>query len=375
MSQITLNDITKRFGAVTALDHVSFEVHDAEFFVLLGPTGAGKTTTLRVIAGLTKPDTGSVTFDGQSVDLLPPADRDVAFVFQQYSLYPTMTVYDNLAFPLHTSVRKMKEADIKKVVTETAEVLRIGHLLQRKTAKLSGGEMQRVSIGRAIVRSPRAYLMDEPLSNLDAKLRETFRVELSHLQRTQGSTTLFVTHDQIEALTMADRIGVLDHGTLVQVGTPEDIYDRPATTFVAQLVGSPKINLLGATTENGTLTLKGSGVRLPSCEVCADPKNLPTRVHPGHPARRYPSRSGGPVRGRDRPGRAARCGNPVAYQDRRADDRQHGARHLGARAAGTMSSSGLSGSGYISLIKRPGCGSARRLQRKTLRVCETLRVS
>ncbi len=148
-------------------------------------------------------------------------------------------------------------------MTETAEVLRIGHLLQRKTAKLSGGEMQRVSIGRAIVRQPRAYLMDEPLSNLDAKLREALRVELSHLQRTQGSTTLFVTHDQIEALTMADRIGVLNHGSLVQVGTPEDIYDRPATTFVAQLVGSPKINLLNAATENGTMNLQGSDVHLP----------------------------------------------------------------------------------------------------------------
>ena len=276
MSHITLKSITKRFGANTALNDVSFEVHDAEFFVLLGPTGAGKTTTLRVIAGLTKPDTGSVSFDEQPVDALPPADRDVAFVFQQYSLYPTMTVYDNLAFPLRASLRKTNEADIKRVVTETAEILRISHLLQRKTAKLSGGEMQRVSIGRAIVRSPRAYLMDEPLSNLDAKLREALRVELSHLQRTQGSTTLFVTHDQIEALTMADRIGVLNHGTLVQVGTPEDIYDRPATTFVAQLVGSPKINLLDAATENGTLTLKGSDVHLPSCEVCNDPKNLPT---------------------------------------------------------------------------------------------------
>jgi multiple sugar transport system ATP-binding protein len=243
--------------------------------VLLGPTGAGKTTTLRVIAGLTKPEAGSVAFDDQPIDLLPPADRDVAFVFQQYSLYPTMTVYDNLAFPLRASLRKTNEADIKRVVTETAEILRISHLLQRKTAKLSGGEMQRVSIGRAIVRSPRAYLMDEPLSNLDAKLREALRVELSHLQRTQGSTTLFVTHDQIEALTMADRIGVLNHGTLVQVGTPEDIYDRPATTFVAQLVGSPKINLLDAATENGTLTLRNSDVHLPSCEVCADPKNLP----------------------------------------------------------------------------------------------------
>ena len=276
MSHITLKRITKRFGAITALNDVSFEVKDAEFFVLLGPTGAGKTTTLRVIAGLTKPEAGSVAFDDQPIDLLPPADRDVAFVFQQYSLYPTMTVYDNLAFPLRASLRKTNEADIKRVVTETAEILRISHLLQRKTAKLSGGEMQRVSIGRAIVRSPRAYLMDEPLSNLDAKLREALRVELSHLQRTQGSTTLFVTHDQIEALTMADRIGVLNHGALVQVGTPEDIYDRPATTFVAQLVGSPKINLLNASTENGTLTLKGSDVHLPSCEVCADPKNLPT---------------------------------------------------------------------------------------------------
>ena len=276
MSHITLKSITKRFGAITALNDVSFEVKDAEFFVLLGPTGAGKTTTLRVIAGLTKPDAGSVVFDEQPVDALPPADRDIAFVFQQYSLYPTMTVYDNLAFPLRSPMRKLPEPEIKQRVTETAEILRISHLLQRKTAKLSGGEMQRVSIGRAIVRSPRAYLMDEPLSNLDAKLREALRVELSHLQRTQGSTTLFVTHDQIEALTMADRIGVLNRGALIQVGTPEDIYDRPATTFVAQLVGSPKINLLDAATENGTLTLKGSDVHLPSCDVCADPKNLPT---------------------------------------------------------------------------------------------------
>lgn len=275
MSQITLNNIAKRFGAITALNDISFDVADAEFFVLLGPTGAGKTTTLRVIAGLTKQDAGNVTFDGQPVDALPPADRDIALVFQQYSLYPTMTVYDNLAFPLRSPLRKMPEAKVKRRVTEVAEVLRIGHLLQRKTAKLSGGEMQRVSIGRAIVRSPRAYLMDEPLSNLDAKLREALRVELSHLQRTQGSTTLFVTHDQIEALTMADRIGVLNHGRIVQIGTPEDIYDRPATTFVAQLVGSPKINLLNAATEDGTMHLQGSAVHLPSCEVCSDPENLP----------------------------------------------------------------------------------------------------
>ncbi len=275
MSQITLKNITKRFGAITALNDITFEVGNAEFFVLLGPTGAGKTTTLRVIAGLTKQDAGEVAFDGQYVDALPPADRDVAFVFQQYSLYPTMSVYDNLAFPLRSPLRKVRESEIKQRVTETAEVLRISHLLQRKTAKLSGGEMQRVSIGRAIVRQPRVYLMDEPLSNLDAKLREALRVELSHLQRTQGSTTLFVTHDQIEALTMADRIGVLNHGRIVQVGAPEDIYDRPATTFVAQLVGSPKINLLRAGTENGTLIVADSEMRLPACELCRDPSSLP----------------------------------------------------------------------------------------------------
>ena len=218
------------------------------------------------------------------------------------------------------------------MVTETAEILRISHLLQRKTAKLSGGEIQRVSIGRAVVRTPRAYLMDEPLSNLDAKLREALRVELSHLQRTQGSTTLFVTHDQIEALTMADRIGVLNHGTLVQVGTPEDIYDRPTTTFVAQLVGSPKINLLDAATENGTLTLRNSDVHLPSCEVCADPKNLPGDFILGVQPKEYTCRPGGPVRRRDHHDRAVGRRNAPPYQDRGAGDLQHRARHLGGDA-------------------------------------------
>ena len=246
MSHVELKNVTKRFGGVTALNDITFDVHDGEFFVLLGPTGAGKTTTLRMIAGLEKPDTGQVLFDGEDMTALAPADRDVAFVFQQYSLYPNMTVYDNLAFPLRSPMRRTTEPEIKKRVEEIAAVLRITHLLTRKTAKLSGGEMQRVSIGRAIVRSPRIYLMDEPLSNLDAKLREALRVELSHLQKTQGSTTLFVTHDQIEALTMAERIAVLNHGRIVQIGSPTDIYDRPATTFVAQLVGSPKINLLRA---------------------------------------------------------------------------------------------------------------------------------
>ena len=263
MADVALQNITKRFRRVTALDRVSFSIRDGEFFVLLGPSGAGKTTTLRVVAGLEHQDEGSILFDGQPVDRLAPPERDVAFVFQQYSLYPTMSVYDNLAFPLRAPSRRVAEAEIRQRVETTAEKLRITHLLERKTARLSGGEMQRVSIGRAIVREPRIFLMDEPLSNLDAKLREALRVELKHLQKTQGSTTLFVTHDQIEALTMADRIAVLREGTIMQIGTPHDIYDRPATTFVAQLVGSPRINLLAAGRENGAIHVADSSITLP----------------------------------------------------------------------------------------------------------------
>ena len=263
MANIELKNIIKRFKTVTALNGVSFNVQDGEFFVLLGPTGAGKTTTLRVIAGLEKQDSGSVLFDGEAIDELTPADRDTAFVFQQYSLYPTMTVYDNLAFPLRSPMRKVDKKEIDKRVKETAEVLRIDHLLERKTAHLSGGEMQRVTIGRAIVRKPRVFLMDEPLSNLDFKLREALRVELQHIQKTQGSTTLFVTHDQVEALTMADRIAVLNEGKIVQIGSAHDIYDRPATIFVAKLVGTPRINLMNAEREDGLLHIKDAPIRIP----------------------------------------------------------------------------------------------------------------
>ncbi len=272
MSNIRLENITKRFKTTTALDNVSFSIADGEFFVLLGPTGAGKTTTLRVIAGLEKQDEGQVYFDDELADGLMPADRDVAFVFQQYSLYPNMSVFDNLAFPLRSPLRNTPESVIKPRIQEVAEKLRISHLLERKTAKLSGGEMQRVSIGRAIVRSPRAFLMDEPLSNLDAKLREALRVELKHIQKTQHSTTIFVTHDQIEALTMADRIAVLDEGHILQIGTPHDIYDRPATTAVAQLVGSPKINLVEASSQDGTLTVENSTLSMSA------PDTMPERL-------------------------------------------------------------------------------------------------
>jgi multiple sugar transport system ATP-binding protein len=262
VANVELKGISKYFRSLTALRDVSFQIQDGEFFVLLGPTGAGKTTTLRIIAGLEKQDEGHVLFDDEVMDGLVPADRDVAFVFQQYSLYPTMSVYDNLAFPLRSPLRRMPEAEIKKRINETAEILRIGHLLERKTARLSGGEMQRVSIGRAIVRRPRLFLMDEPLSNLDAKLRESLRVELKHIQKTQESTTLFVTHDQVEALTMADRVAVLRAGHVIQVGTPSAIYDHPADVFVAQLVGTPRINLLPAQHEGGQIAVTDTSIRL-----------------------------------------------------------------------------------------------------------------
>jgi multiple sugar transport system ATP-binding protein len=280
VSNVALQNITKRFKAVTALKNVSFSINDGEFFVLLGPTGAGKTTTLRVISGLTHQDQGSVLFDGELMDNLTPADRDVAFVFQQYSLYPTMSVFDNLAFPLRSPLRKLPESEIRTHVEDAAEKLRISHLLERKTAHLSGGEMQRVSLGRALVRDPRIFLMDEPLSNLDAKLREALRVELQHLQKTQASTTLFVTHDQIEALTMGDRIAVLNRGRILQIGTPEDIYDRPATTFVATLVGTPRINLVEANREDGTLLVAESAIHLPLPEGGESPRSFLLGVRP-----------------------------------------------------------------------------------------------
>ncbi|MBE7470669.1 MAG: glycerol-3-phosphate ABC transporter ATP-binding protein [Anaerolineae bacterium] len=270
MTDVTLQNVTKQFGPIKALNDVSFSIKDGEFFVLLGHTGAGKTTTLRVIAGLERQDKGHVLFDNQEVDAMTPADRDIAFVFQQYSLYPTMSVYDNLAFPLRSPLRRTPEAEIRQRVESAAEKLRISHLLTRKTARLSGGEMQRVSIGRAIVRSPRIFLMDEPLSNLDAKLREALRVELQHLQKIEGSTTLFVTHDQVEALTMADRIAVMKEGRIVQIGTPDDIYDRPATMFVAELVGTPGINLFQANHQNGALAVENSSIQFALGASAAD---------------------------------------------------------------------------------------------------------
>ena len=245
MSKIELQNITKIYDkTIRALDDISFTVNDGEFFVLLGPTGAGKTTTLRAIAGLEKIEKGNILFDEEDVTHAQPAARDTAFVFQQYSLYPHYKVYDNLAFPLRSPLRKVPEDEIKEKITKIAEMLKISGKLNNKATELSGGEMQRVAIGRALVRDPSIYLMDEPLSSLDAKLRESLRVELKNIQLNLGSTILYVTHDQAEATTMADQIGVLENGKIAQIGTPEEIYNQPKSIYVANRLGSPKINIL-----------------------------------------------------------------------------------------------------------------------------------
>ena len=245
MSKIELQNITKIYDkTIRALDDISFTVNDGEFFVLLGPTGAGKTTTLRAIAGLEKIEKGNILFDEEDVTHAQPAARDTAFVFQQYSLYPHYKVYDNLAFPLRSPLRKVPEDEIKEKITKIAEMLKISGKLNNKATELSGGEMQRVAIGRALVRDPSIYLMDEPLSSLDAKLRESLRVELKNIQLNLGSTILYVTHDKAEATTMADQIGVLENGKIAQIGTPEEIYNQPKSIYVANRLGSPKINIL-----------------------------------------------------------------------------------------------------------------------------------
>jgi multiple sugar transport system ATP-binding protein len=244
MAELLLEGVSKRFGRTDAVSELSLRVSDGEFVVLLGPTGAGKTTTLRLVAGLEAPDAGRVRLGGRDVTRDPPAARDVAFVFQQYSLYPHLSVYDNLAFPLRSPARRVPEYQIEERVRQIAGLLHIEQKLRSRATQLSGGEMQRVAIGRALVRRPSIYLMDEPLSSLDAKLRAELRVELKRIQRELGATILYVTHDQTEAMTMATRIGVLEHGRLVQHGTPREIYEDPRDVRVATRLGSPSVNLV-----------------------------------------------------------------------------------------------------------------------------------
>jgi multiple sugar transport system ATP-binding protein len=274
MAEVRLSAVSKRFGNVEAVSGLDLCAADGEFTVLLGPTGAGKTTTLRLVAGLEKPDEGTVHIGGCDVTHAAPAPRDVSFVFQQYSLYPHLSVYDNLAFPLRAPARRLSATEIRTRVEQVAELLRIGDKLSNRATQLSGGQMQRVAIGRALVRRPNVYLMDEPLSSLDAKLRAELRVELKRIQRDTGATMLYVTHDQAEALTMATRIGVLDRGRLVQTGTPREIYEDPVNIYVASRLGSPGINLVprslfaGIAAPAATVTL---GLRTEHLDVIADP--------------------------------------------------------------------------------------------------------
>lgn len=242
MADVRVVNLTKRFDEIIAVNNLSLEIKDREFMVFLGPSGCGKTTTLRSIAGLEQPDEGEIYIDGILVNDLPPADRDVAFVFQFYALYPHKTVYDNMAFPLKAV--KTPKAEIDARVKEVAAVLRIEKMLTRTPEKLSGGEMQRVALGRAMVRRPKVFLMDEPLTNLDAKLRAEMRAELKRLQKDIGATTIYVTHDQLEAMSMGDKIAVINEGVVQQIGPPAEVYDHPASLFVAGFVGSPTMNLL-----------------------------------------------------------------------------------------------------------------------------------
>jgi multiple sugar transport system ATP-binding protein len=261
VAELRFKGLKKSFGKITALDKIDLEVKDREFFVLLGPTGAGKTTTLRIIAGLEQPEEGEVFLGNEVVNKLSPAERDVAMVFQYYTLYPHMNVRENLEFPLRAKMRNIPEDEIKNRVQSVARILKIEDKLGNKSTELSGGEMQRVGIGRALVRNPRLFLMDEPLSNLDAKLREKMRSELARIHIDLKKTFIYVTHDQIEAMTLADRIGILNEGVLLQIGTPDEIYNEPANSFVASFVGSPQINLIEAKVEGKNLFFSELGIK------------------------------------------------------------------------------------------------------------------
>ncbi|WP_019954201.1 ABC transporter ATP-binding protein [Yoonia vestfoldensis] len=252
MAQIELRDISKRWGTFVGVHKFDLTIADREFLVLLGPSGCGKTTTMRMIAGLEDISEGEVLIDGRRVNDLDPKDRDIAMVFQSYALYPNMNVYDNIRFPL--KVRGVPAADHDAKVMRAAEMVELVPFLKRRPAELSGGQRQRVALARAIVREPNLFLMDEPLSNLDAKLRVSTRAQIKHLSHELGVTTIYVTHDQIEAMTLADRVVVMNAGVVQQVGTPTDIYDWPANTFVASFIGTPAMNLMEGRIDDGVFT-------------------------------------------------------------------------------------------------------------------------
>jgi multiple sugar transport system ATP-binding protein len=262
MGQVVLKGINKFFDSVHAVKDVNLQIRDKEFVVFVGPSGCGKTTTLRMIAGLEAISSGDISIDGNVVNQLAPMDRDIAMVFQNYALYPHMSVHDNMAFGL--KMRKFERSEIDKRVQEAADILGIGELLKRKPRQLSGGQRQRVALGRAIVRHPRVFLFDEPLSNLDAKLRVQMRVELKKLHLRLGTTAIYVTHDQVEAMTLGDRVVVMRDGLVQQVGEPLELYNQPANRFVAGFIGSPAMNFatVTVTDTNGSLVAENSGLRI-----------------------------------------------------------------------------------------------------------------
>jgi len=253
MGEVALTHVTKRFGRVTAVDDVTLEAHDGEFLVLLGPSGCGKSTVLRMIAGLEDVTDGVIEIDGRMVNGVEPKDRDLAMVFQSYALYPHLSVRRNIEFPLRT--RDVDRKERRRLVEDAATILGLTELLDRKPAQLSGGQRQRVALGRAIVRRPRAFLMDEPLSNLDAKLRVQTRSELVALQERLDTTTIYVTHDQVEAMTMGHRVAILKDGVLQQLAAPQTVYDRPANVFVASFIGTPPMNVFNGAIVDGALAV------------------------------------------------------------------------------------------------------------------------
>ena len=273
MADILIKHLVKRFGKVEAVSDVSLQIADGEFLVLLGPSGCGKSTILRVVAGLEDADSGEIVIGGRLVNFIDPVKRNVAMVFQNYALYPHMTVYKNIAFPLQ--IAKRSKSDIEAAVRRAAGILGLEDLLQRLPGQLSGGQRQRVALARAIVREPQAFLMDEPLSNLDAQLRLQTRLELIQLHQRLGITTMYVTHDQVEAMTMGHRIAVMSEGVLQQIGTPQDVYRRPANVFVATFLGAPPMNLVGGALESvdGGWRFRGHNIDVPlSADVISPPE-------------------------------------------------------------------------------------------------------
>ena len=261
MASIHLENIVKRYGDFVGVQNMSLDISDEEFLVLLGPSGCGKTTTMRMIAGLETPSGGQITIGDEVVNDIDARDRDVAMVFQGYALYPNMSVYENIRFPLR--MRGVPAADHDRLIRAAADMVELGAFLDRKPGALSGGQRQRAALARAVVRQPQVFLMDEPLSNLDAKLRQSMRVQIKHLQRQLRVTTVYVTHDQIEAMTLADRIVIMNKGAIQQVGTPDQIYSDPANTFVAGFIGSPPMNLIDGLAQGGRFTAPGISTACP----------------------------------------------------------------------------------------------------------------